>query len=92
VTEEIESLFSNRKPDDLLLLYFSCHGVLDARGQLSLVVANTKRDRLGSTGISARWVAGQMDQSRSQRIALLLDCCYSEAYSRVAPEVEPNNG
>jgi ABC-type branched-subunit amino acid transport system substrate-binding protein len=81
VGEEIEGLFSNRKPDDLLLVYFSCHGVLDARGRLSFVVANTKRDRLESTGISARWVTGQMDRSRSQRIVLLLDCCYSGAFS-----------
>jgi ABC-type branched-subunit amino acid transport system substrate-binding protein len=81
VSEEIEGLFSDRKLDDLLLLYFSCHGVLDTRGRLSFVVANTKRGRLESTGISARWVTEQMDRSRSQRIVLLLDCCYSGAFS-----------
>jgi branched-chain amino acid transport system substrate-binding protein len=81
VSEEIESLFTDRKPDDLLLLYFSCHGVLDAKGRLSFVAANTNKARLGSTGISARWVTEQMDQSRSQRIVLLLDCCYSGAFS-----------
>lgn len=81
VSEEIENLFADRKPDDLLLLYFSCHGVLDAKGRLSFVVANTKKERLDSTGISARWVTEQMDRSRSQRIVLLLDCCYSGAFS-----------
>jgi ABC-type branched-subunit amino acid transport system substrate-binding protein len=81
VGEEIEGFFSDRKPDDLLLLYFSCHGVLDVRGRLSFVAANTRRDRLESTGISARWVTERMDQSRSQRIVLLLDCCYSGAFS-----------
>lgn len=81
VSEEIEGLFTNRKPEDLLLLYFSCHGVLDSRGRLSFAVTNTRRDRLESTGISARWVAEQMSQSRSQRIILLLDCCYGGAFS-----------
>jgi ABC-type branched-subunit amino acid transport system substrate-binding protein len=81
VSEEIENFFADRKPDDLLLLYFSCHGVLDAKGRLSFVAANTKKGRLDSTGISARWVTEQMDQSRSQRIVLLLDCCYSGAFS-----------
>jgi ABC-type branched-subunit amino acid transport system substrate-binding protein len=81
VGEEIENLFADRKPDDLLLLYFSCHGVLDTKGRLSFVAANTKKERLDSTGISARWVTEQMDQSRSQRIVLLLDCCYSGAFS-----------
>ncbi len=82
VSEQIEGFFANRKPDDLLLLYFSCHGVLDPRGQLYFVAANTKKERLDSTGISARRVKEQMDQSRSQRIVLLLDCCYSGAFAR----------
>jgi branched-chain amino acid transport system substrate-binding protein len=80
VNEQIEEFFANRKPDDLLLLYFSCHGVLDARGRLYFVATNTRRELLGSTGISAQWVKQQMDQSRSQRIVLLLDCCYSGAF------------
>jgi Caspase domain len=82
VREQIENFFADRKPDDLLLLYFSCHGVLDPRGRLYFVTANTKKQRLDSTGISARWVKEQMDHSRSQRIVLLLDCCYSGAFTR----------
>jgi branched-chain amino acid transport system substrate-binding protein len=81
VSEQIEAFFANRKPDDLLLLYFSCHGVLDSRGRLYFITVNTKKERLDSTGISARWVKEQMDQSRSQRIVLLLDCCYSGAFA-----------
>ncbi|MGH8346865.1 MAG: caspase family protein, partial [Pseudomonas sp.] len=81
VSEQIEKFFTDRKPDDLLLLYFSCHGVLDPRGRLYFVAANTKKERLDSTGVSARWVKEQMDQSRSQRIVLLLDCCYSGAFT-----------
>ena len=80
VNEKIEEFFANRKPDDLLLLYFSCHGVLDPKGRLHFVSVNTKRELLGSTGISAHWVRQRMDQSRSQRIVLLLDCCYSGAF------------
>lgn len=82
VSEQIEDFFTDRKPDDLLLLYFSCHGVLDSRGRLYFVTANTTRERLDSTGISARWVTERMDDSRSQRIVLLLDCCYSGAFTR----------
>ena len=80
VSEQIENFFADRKPDDLLLLYFSYHGVLDSKGRLSLVAANTKKELLDSTGTSARWVTEQMDKSRSQRIVLLLDCCYSGAH------------
>ncbi|MEO7193482.1 MAG: ABC transporter substrate-binding protein [Pseudonocardiaceae bacterium] len=82
VSEQIADFFADRKPDDLLLLYFSCHGVLDPRGRLYFVAANTKKGRLDATGISAAWVKERMDHSRSQRIVLLLDCCYSGAFTR----------
>ncbi len=80
VHERIVKFFDKRKTDDLLLLYFSCHGVLDPEGQLYFVAANTTKDLLAATGVSARWVKERMDQSRSQRIVLLLDCCYSGAF------------
>jgi ABC-type branched-subunit amino acid transport system substrate-binding protein len=80
VAAHIEKFFANRRSDDLLLLYFSCHGVLDPRERLYFVAANTRKDLLNATGISARWVKEQMDHSRSQRIVLLLDCCYSGAF------------
>ncbi|MGH8331512.1 MAG: ABC transporter substrate-binding protein, partial [Pseudomonas sp.] len=74
--------FADRKPDDLLLLYFSCHGVLDSGRQLHFVAHETNKQLLDSTGISAQWVKERMDHSRSQRIVLLLDCCYSGAFTR----------
>jgi branched-chain amino acid transport system substrate-binding protein len=82
VRRRIEDFFSRRKPDDLLLLYFSCHGILDSRGRLYFVASDTRSDLLESTGIAARWVKRQMDRSRSRRIVLLLDCCYSGAFAK----------
>ncbi|MGH8604064.1 MAG: caspase, EACC1-associated type, partial [Gammaproteobacteria bacterium] len=83
VAEQIEGFFADGKRGDLLLLYFSCHGVLDTkdpRGLLYFATTNTKNERLGSTGISAERVRQWMDNSRSKRIVLLLDCCYSGAF------------
>jgi molecular chaperone DnaJ len=82
VKGRIEKFFANRKPDDLLLLYFSCHGDLDAEGLLYFVAKDTDKELPDSTGIPARWVKEQMDRSRSQRIVLLLDCCYSGAFTK----------
>ncbi|MGH3900086.1 MAG: caspase, EACC1-associated type [Pseudonocardiaceae bacterium] len=81
VREQIEGFFANSKPNDLLLLYFSCHGDLDPRGRLYFVAANTKKERPHALGVTARWVKEQMDESRSQHIVLLLDCCYSGAFA-----------
>ena len=80
VAQELERFFSGRKSDDLLLVYFSCHGVKDPAGRLYFVTSNTMFDLLRSTGISATFVSEQMEYSRSKRIVVLLDCCYSGAF------------
>jgi branched-chain amino acid transport system substrate-binding protein len=82
VKVKIEEFFADRRPDDLLLLYFSCHGVLDSGRQLHFVAYDTNKQLLDSTGISAQWVKERMDRTRSQRVVLLLDCCYSGAFTR----------
>jgi len=82
VEEEIEGFFTDRKPDDLLLLYLSCHGVKDQDERLYFAAADTKLQRLAASGISSTFVNEQMGNSRSKRVVLLLDCCYSGAFAR----------
>ena len=82
VNEAIEAFFTGRKRDDLLLLYFSGHGVKDEDGQLYFSATNTRRRLLRSTGVSANFVNDVMRYSRSRRQVLLLDCCYSGAFAR----------
>ncbi len=83
VSKEIEHFLKreDRKSDELLLLYFSCHGLLDATGQLYFAVSDTDKKWLDSTAISALDVKSWMNHSRSQRIVLLLDCCYGGAFN-----------
>ena len=82
VREEVERFFKFREPEDLLLLYFACHGVKDQRGRLYLAMSDTKLDLLAATGIAGNFVNEQLEASRSRRIVLILDCCYSGAYAR----------
>ncbi len=82
VSETIDYFFSKRRPDDLLMMYFSGHGVRDEYGSLYLAVANTHRDRLRSTAIKADFIREAMDQSRSKRQILVLDCCNSGAFAQ----------
>jgi len=44
VTLAVEEFFADRRPDDLLLLHFSCHGVKDEGGELYFAAANTRID------------------------------------------------
>ncbi|NUR96321.1 MAG: caspase family protein [Kribbellaceae bacterium] len=78
----VEDFFADRMPEDLLLLHFSCHGLKNAAGELFLAVADTKPTRLASTAVAADFVNRQMADSRAQRIALFLDCCYGGAFPR----------
>lgn len=56
VEEEIEGFFADRKPDDLLVLYLSCHGVKDQDGRLYFAATDTKLQRLAASGISSTFV------------------------------------
>jgi molecular chaperone DnaK len=93
ISARIEELLADSRADDLLLLHFSGHGVKAESGELFFAAPNTRRDRLGSTAVSAEFVQRCLRTSRSRRIVLLLDCCYSGAFSRGvtvrAAEVNP---
>jgi len=80
VIEAIEEFFDQKKPDDLLVVYFSGHGIRDEFGNLFLAFKNTIRSRLRSTAIKSDYLREAMDQSRSKRQVLILDCCNSGAF------------
>jgi len=80
VIEAVDEFFDQKKPDDMLVLYFSGHGVRDEMGSLFLAVKNTIRSRLRSTAIRSDYIREAMDQSRSKRQILILDCCNSGAF------------
>ncbi|WP_232626785.1 caspase, EACC1-associated type [Streptomyces alfalfae] len=77
----LESFFTRAKPDDLLLLHLSLHGWKDLRNRLHFVMRDTEREFPGATAVSAELVGGWMGESRSRRIVVLLDCCYSGAFT-----------
>jgi hypothetical protein len=79
IKTSIERFFSNRQKDDLLLMYFSGHGLRNEAGQLFLAARNIKRNLLRSTGVAANFIKEIMDSSFSQRQILILDCCFGGA-------------
>ncbi len=77
----IYELFVNRAADDVLLFYFSGHGVLDQNYNLYLTVPKTQKDRAGAvippTAVAASYLQAQMNNTLSERVATVLDCCFS---------------
>ncbi|NEO56292.1 MAG: Clp protease [Okeania sp. SIO3B5] len=85
IEEAIYDLFADRNKDDVLLFYFSGHGVKSQQGNLFLATPKTRKDKRGivtPTAVAASVLQGQMNDSFSQRLVVILDCCYSGAFTK----------
>jgi hypothetical protein len=82
--EGIEDFCADRNPDDQLVIYLSCHGVLDNNGRLYYATVNTRRERLAATAVAATWLNERLEDCRARRQILVLDCCHSGAFARGA--------
>jgi Tetratricopeptide repeat/Caspase domain len=78
----IDVFLSGRGVGDLVVVYFSCHGVLDRRNRLYFAASDTLKAQLGSTGIPAAWLMDELEECRARSKVLILDCCFSGAFAR----------
>jgi uncharacterized caspase-like protein len=80
----IETLFTGHSKDDLELLFFSGHGIKDDSNNLHfatrITCKNSKGDLIRSTAVPARFIREVMDNSRTKRQVIILDCCFSGAF------------
>jgi basic membrane lipoprotein Med (substrate-binding protein (PBP1-ABC) superfamily) len=67
-------------PHELLLLYLSCHGILDDHGRLYYATLNTEYRLLEATALPADWLNQRLATCRARRQILILDCCHSGAF------------
>jgi hypothetical protein len=82
IKKAIEGFFGAAKPTDLLLLYFSCHGVLSQGRRFYFATASTALQYLRATAIEDGFVNGVIQESRARTIVLILDCCHSGAFGK----------
>ncbi|MDY6898324.1 MAG: caspase family protein [Cyanobacteriota bacterium] len=82
IRNAIYHLFVNRQKDDLLLFYFSGHGIKDEKGNLYFSTCDTRKDNgklVTPSAVAARTLHDSINDSRSQRQVIILDCCFSGA-------------
>ncbi|MBD3926327.1 caspase family protein [Nocardioides cavernae] len=80
----VEEFLADRHPDDLVLVYLSCHGLVDARRRLYFAARDTLKNRLASSGVEAHWLLEQLEDCRARRQVVVLDCCFSGAFAQGA--------
>ncbi len=91
MAEEIELWFLDRQREDLVLMYFSGHGIKDANRKLYFAAIDTKIRRgslLKSSAIPARDIHDWIHGCKAQSLVLILDCCFSGAFGgQIAKDV-----
>ncbi len=78
----IEDFLVDRSPDDVVLVYLSCHGLMDLRRRLYFAARDTLKNRLASSGVEAHWLLEQLEDCRARRQVVILDCCFSGAFAQ----------
>jgi formylglycine-generating enzyme required for sulfatase activity len=85
IRDRMEALFTNRQAGDLVLLYFSGHGMTDQMGRFYFMAKDTEANQQTrfskSKAIDAQFVHDLMENScNSNRVVVILDCCHSGAF------------
>ena len=77
----IQRIFKNLAKEDLVLLFFSGHGITDDNNRLYLTTKGTSKDFYQATSVPAGFVQNISQECYAKRQAIVLDCCYSGAFA-----------
>ncbi|MBD2438207.1 caspase, EACC1-associated type [Nostoc sp. FACHB-110] len=83
--DAIYNLYAHRDKDDLLLFYFSGHGVTVESGDFYFSTSITRKSQnklVPTTAVAGTSVHSWMNQSKSKRQVVILDCCFSGAFAK----------
>lgn len=83
----IARLFSQKMKDDLVLIYYTGHGIVDLRGRLYFALPNSDPSSPSAKSLNSSFIRQQMEDSSSSRQVVILDCCHSGAFGQNSNEM-----
>ena len=60
IRRAVGMFLAGRGVDDLVVVYLSCHGVLDARGRLYFAATDTAKEQLAATAVESGWLLDRL--------------------------------
>lgn len=82
IKEEIIEFAGKAKQDETLIFYYAGHGTKDERNKVYFTAKDTKQNLLEVNGIAMDFVQDKLAKSNAKRKIVILDCCYSGAFSK----------
>ncbi|NEQ47291.1 MAG: hypothetical protein F6K00_28630 [Leptolyngbya sp. SIOISBB] len=80
MAQEIQEWFHNREPEDLVVLFFSGHGIKDESRRLHFAACDTNKSLLSLTAVPATFIHNCICKCKAKRQLVILDCCFSGAF------------
>src|SRR4051794_38813016 len=77
----VVDFLAGRGPEELVVVYLSCHGLTDARRRLYFAATDTAQARLAATGVESDWLRERLEDCRARSQVLILDCCFSGSFA-----------
>ncbi|MFC0515136.1 caspase family protein [Mucilaginibacter angelicae] len=74
---KIKNLFSKARPDDVVILSYSGHGLIDAGRDFYFATNTINLDSVAATAVSFKEMESLLDDIPSYKKMLLIDACYS---------------
>ncbi|MGF6746519.1 hypothetical protein OKW36_002155 [Paraburkholderia sp. MM5482-R1] len=84
IRDKVSALLEDRRPCDMVLLYYSGHGIVDKGNCLFLATGGTLAARPRARSLPSSEVREMMEHSRAGRLVVVLDCCHSGVFAEGA--------
>ena len=88
IRDQLSTLMDGRSADDMVLLYYSGHGIVAKGQRLYLATGQSSFDRPQARSIATNEIRDLMEQSRAGRLVVILDCCHSGVFAEGAKGAE----